>query len=102
MYLRGTRENLKILLSLLSYCPFIQTKRVGETFQLRLSERHKGDPPQDITVFDKGRLFSNKGGLLRNKAGLLQNSETIFRFSPSPFTFMLFYTLLKAITPDSL
>jgi len=39
---------------------------------LRLSERHKGDLPQDITVFDKGRLFPNKAKLLRNKAGLLQ------------------------------
>jgi len=62
---------------------------------LGLSERHKGDPPQDITVFDKGRLLSNKGGLL-------QNSETTFRFSPSPSIFMLFYTILKTITPDSL
>ena len=62
---------------------------------LRLSERHKGDPPQDITVFDKGRLLSNKGGLL-------QNSETIFRFLPSAVVFMLFYTLLKTITPNSL
>ena len=69
---------------------------------LRLSERHKSDPAQDITVFDKGRLFSNKGGLLRNKARLLQNSETIFRFLPSAVVFMLFYTFLNAIMLDSL
>lgn len=40
---------------------------------LRLSERHKGDPPQDITIFDKGRLMQNKGGLFCNNPWLFDN-----------------------------
>ena len=41
-------------------------------------------------------------GYCKIRVGYCKNSETIFRFSPSPFTFMLFYTLLKVITLDSL
>ena len=71
---------------------------------LRLSERHKGDPPENnyFLPLNKGRFFPNKGWLLRDKAGLLQNPEIIFTFLPSAVDFMLFYTLLKAILPNSL
>ena len=71
---------------------------------LRLSERHKGDPAENnyFLPLNKGWLFPNKGGLSRDKAVLLQNPEIILRFSPSAVDFMLFYTLLKAILPNSL